>query len=161
MEQLMLQGLAEPDIVEPTDWEPCDSVEDVGPLNLLFGGPVGMVLPPWDCTLLSEAYHAANWGWYLRLQDKERFWLGKVKPSDPSEAYYAEMGQGYPPDPSRVKEALTDKIRQCVHGAENVQGGGMTVFRSLSGRIGLLLDTPIFSHYAQIKKERRAAAVEI
>ena len=141
----------------------CDSLDDVPAIKMPLGNTstVHLLLPPWDIQLLADAYRAANWRWGLTMDDIKTFWEYRQKPSDEYATVVEQMQGGVLPSTRRLSAWIQDSMSQCIQGCDWCNGGGLTVFRSKSGKIGLGVDDPVGSHYKRMKlntgKEVKAA----
>jgi hypothetical protein len=132
----------------------CDDREDVPELS----GPIMpragcMLLPPVDLPRLAHAYSAANWGWSMTAEQwREK--LAAMPRMDQTAEVVCYYHSSVVPSPERLAAALIDHI-QTVSRSSKVsdysQGGGLLVFRSKSGRLGLIVECPLGEHYAKLK----------
>lgn len=133
----------------------CDSLDDVPKLSgpVMFRSAV-LVLPPWDYGIIAAAYNAANWRWSMNTAEIAEYWRLRVKPSDQWERYRKEHEHGTIPSADRIRTEVEEALVEIRAAGDYVLTGGYIVFRSISGKLGLVLDSQIGMHYKAIKDQQ-------
>lgn len=120
----------------------CDDLSDVPPLS----GPImptkaALILQP-DYNYLAKMYNDAGWKWCREMGE----------PHPTNETFDEWKVSGWPPTETRIKAHVEKSANEVGPKAgDYIQFGGMVVFRSKSGIVGLIVDALLGEHYKRIK----------
>lgn len=118
----------------------CSDLADCPPLKgPLFLGKSGLLVNP-DFARLALAYADANWRWTASVEDH---------PTRGNGIDIMEwLRSGKIPSEAELRQDVAERVEKLGrHAGDYIQFGGMTVFRTNSGGVGLALDWLLVEHY--------------
>ncbi len=133
----------------------CARLDDAPDLSgPLMPSRMTLLLPPVRFDLLAQAYDAAQWGWSLSMEDRQAYYARQEPDKTKEELLIGSMLETKIPSPEDLAAVITRDVQSMstlTRPGDYTQGGGLLLFRSRSGRLGLAVHSPLGEHYARLK----------